>query len=308
MRRLVLVLAAIAAIGQMAVASLGCEDVKPDSQALQLLANTFVSARTQCQIRAGASEFRARGIMDVAVSNTYYMYPQVINQLEESEAYTGLTGEHLRLNNNNVTIRGATIYYDFSPTDPFLADIPEDFWSFYQPAFVHASGSVRPGEIAPSIVPVIPWELGNEIAKRMTQLGGVGTEIVIRITLEGALADGTPVQSSEFWYPITICNGCLVYFPPRVDCRQLEENIAVPCVPGQDDGVDCRLCYIYANGTGSDESLNEARDRCRWLHLFQGIEPPDSQKYWNEYQQFFPDADGPGGLNGVDNLPGEGSG
>lgn len=297
MRRLVLTLTALTLF---ALSWLGCEDRADDPMMMHIIGNTLVSPRTQCMIRAGATEYRLIGFMDVAVTNTYYFYPQVENALEMSTDYTGFAPEDLRLNSNNITIRGATIYYDFNPDDLALGGVD---WAFYDGIFMHASGAARPGEIAPVAVPIIPWELGNEIARQplMKELGGVGSQINVRIVLEGQLADGTLVQSNEFWYPLNICNGCLVYFPPDVDPRQLQENITVPCAPGQDDGVDTRLCYAYASAEpGQAESLNEARDRCRWLHILQGIEPPDSQFYWENYKDFFPPGtEGPCGLNGM---------
>jgi hypothetical protein len=239
--------------------------------------------------------------MDVAVTNTYFLYPQIENMLPESKDLTGIGNSSLRLNNNNVTIIGATINYD---VDDFYFGADFDP---YQGVFMRASGSVQPGEVAPTVVQAVPWELGNALANhdQLGLLGGAGTDITLRVRVVGRLADGTQIQSSEFWYPLTVCNGCMIYFPPLVDPRRLEENITVPCVPGQDDGVDTRLCYLYATTPGTNvESLNQARDRCRWAHILGSIEPPDSNKYWDIYgRTFFPEyipyADPDGcGLNG----------
>lgn len=305
MRRYGLATAVLAALGLLALPNIACEDpTGGDKQALHINGNTFVSSRTQCQIRAGATEFRPRGYMDIAVTNTYFLYPQVENLLPETDDLTTLGPAELRLNNNNLTIIGATVNYDYDDTSGFGEQGGTFYFDDFQGVFVRASGSAKVGEIAPTVIQAVPYELGNLIAgdQDLRALGGAGVEITLRVRVVGQMADGTQVQSNELWYPLVICNGCLVYFPPNVDPRVLLESITVPCVPGQDDGVDTRLCYAYASAPGANaEALNRARDRCRWQHILLSIEPPDSQEYWDIYgPTFFPERDRPCGLNGVD--------
>ena len=292
----------------LALGAGGCVELD-HPQAMTMLAKTFVSTRTQCQVRGGATEFRARGIMDVAVTNTYYMFPQVENTFPSTEDLTGLGVEDFRLNNNSITLLGVTVDFDYDVASDLAFEV---FFEDYQGVFVHGSGTVGPGETSPTIVPVIPWKLGNELAAApsLQVLGGAGAELVLRVVVHGVLNDHTVVRSNEFWYPLTVCNGCLVYFPPNVNPRKLEEAVVVPCAPGQDDGVDARLCYAYvaapavtdagisANGI---EAFNRSRDRCRWQHILTGQRAPDSQYYWDRYKDLFanqPEITGPGGLDG----------
>ena len=60
--------------------------------------------------------------------------------------------------------------------------------------------------------------------------------------MEGFLPDGTTLRSNPFTYRIKVCNGCLA-FNPGVDCTILDEQIDGPCLIGQDEGVDCRVCF-----------------------------------------------------------------
>lgn len=286
----------------------GCIELD-NPQAMTILNNTFVSTRTQCQVRAGATEFRARGVMDIAVTNTYYMYPQVENTFPNSGDLTLFGPEQLRLNNNSITLLGVEVNFDYDVTSDIAYEV---FFEDYQGQFILGSGTIRPGETAPTVVPIIPWDLGNELASApsLQTLGGAGVELNVRVVAVGVLNDHTEVRSNEFWYPLTVCNGCLVYFPPNVDPRRLEENVSVPCALGQDDGVDARLCYTYVaapatspGGISGDsiELLNRSRDRCRWLHILSGTNPPDSQYYWDRYKEIFannPLIDRPGGLDG----------
>jgi len=68
--------------------------------------------------------------------------------------------------------------------------------------------------------------------------------------LFGQTLGGQSVESNESQFPVNVCNGCLVYFPPAaddparpgVDCAAAGEDVPVPCVFGQDEAIDCRLC------------------------------------------------------------------
>jgi len=264
------------AVGLMLLVTAGCMDptTMDNPQALFVPANTLVSSRTQCQVRAGAREYRLRGIMDVAVTNTYYMFPQIMNNLPESMDLHSMKPEDLRLSNNWVTVIGARVDYDYDYESDFGQQVMDDIEAF-RDRFQHASGGIGPGEVLPTMLPIIPWELGNAFARAgalRDTLGGAGVEINVRVVVEGVLADHRRVRSNEFWFPLTVCNGCLVYFPPFVDCTRLEETPLVPCFPGQDDGVDCRLCYAYAQN-------DEARDRCQWLPILSGAVQPLSGRY-----------------------------
>ena len=80
--------------------------------------------------------------------------------------------------------------------------------------------------------------------------------LVARVVVVGALADHRVVRSGEFWFPITVCAGCLVYYPAGVEPSSMTGDITAPCFPGQDDGVDARLCYAFAAPSYVPEHLN----------------------------------------------------
>jgi hypothetical protein len=82
---------------------------------------------------------------------------------------------------------------------------------------------------------------------------------LVMIKVFGSTLGGQDVESNEFQFPIDICKGCLVSFPPEsVDkAREVTEGkkncaastggstgggILLPCILGQDQVVDCRLC------------------------------------------------------------------
>lgn len=78
-------------------------------------------------------------------------------------------------------------------------------------------------------------------------------ELRALITLVGTASDGSEVESAEFSYPLTLCLGCLVVFPPETDTSRLAgPDCCAPgpppqsCQPGQDDPIDCRRCIYSA--------------------------------------------------------------
>jgi hypothetical protein len=69
----------------------------------------------------------------------------------------------------------------------------------------------------------------------------------------GRTLGGMSVESGEWRFPINVCFGCLVVFPPDATDPKLPApncglasvtgtSIVHPCVVGQDDTVDCRVC------------------------------------------------------------------
>jgi len=96
-----------------------------------------------------------------------------------------------------------------------------------------------------------------------TRLPGVG-RIVSVVKVFGKTLGGKEVESSEFRYPIEVCCGCLVSFPPdandpvldqQPNCMAVAEGgstMETPCHVGQDAPVDCRICKsaLGAQGAG----------------------------------------------------------
>jgi len=76
-----------------------------------------------------------------------------------------------------------------------------------------------------------------------------GQEVVANIILRGETLGGVEVETDAWGFPITVCNGCLVYFPAEaddpakagVDC-DVRDEAPFYCRPGQDNAVDCRVC------------------------------------------------------------------
>jgi hypothetical protein len=63
---------------------------------------------------------------------------------------------------------------------------------------------------------------------------------------------GISVESSEFEFPVDVCKGCLIAFPPQdvspdyptPNCAgaMTGTTLPIPCTPGQDIPIDCSQC------------------------------------------------------------------
>jgi hypothetical protein len=90
------------------------------------------------------------------------------------------------------------------------------------------------------------------------QIGrGQTRQVVANFKIFGKSLGGQDVETNEYAYPINVCNGCLVTFPPdsvdpalaaathKPNCSATTATTtatATPCVAGQDQFVDCRAC------------------------------------------------------------------
>lgn len=81
----------------------------------------------------------------------------------------------------------------------------------------------------------------------------VSRSVNANVRIFGRTLSGTAVESSEFIFPIRVCNGCLVTFPPgsndatsanvpNCDAVPLSTGEQGPCQIGQDEPVPCTSC------------------------------------------------------------------
>ncbi len=233
------------AIAVLAVASVGCADRNPQELFIEF---NGALQQGQCVVQAGSrlNQVRAVGFMDLAVTNQYWMFPSFRNMLPNSEQATQLSIQDLHNENNFVSILGAKVRYDIG--DVGLANqglaLPDSL-------FVFSSGYAEPDQESVTQIQAVPAIVG-EILRQAGKLQQrfAAAQLVVHLTLEGRLQDGTVVHSNDFLYPITTCNGCLLYYPvvPQACCDPEEAGSVtqIPCLIGQDEPVDCRVCCVTA--------------------------------------------------------------
>jgi hypothetical protein len=220
----------------LGVAAIGCTE---EQTGFFIEANVKVDP-PECIARAEGSVTRLLGgSLDVGLAQSYGAILLVGSQLAPRGDKTNLRSETMI-----TTITGAEVhlYTDTGEPDPYS---PE----FTVPAtgVILPSGSADPGY---GVVPVtlIPAATGVELAREITSTSDYRTRVAV-VSVFGTTIGGLDIESAEFTYVITVCEGCLVEFPlealSTVDgsCGgSVEDSAPTPCAPGQDDYVDCRLC------------------------------------------------------------------
>jgi hypothetical protein len=140
--------------------------------------------------------------------------------------------------------RGAITGFDVTVTDAGGATIG----SFHSDAAGFVDGAYGG---TPSYAAVTATLLDDATAAvARTRMPDAGTtRVIAHAAVTGKSASGNPVKSIPFDFPIDLCDGCLISFPPdvgptRSGCGMTPTNyFPQPCVVGQDQAIDCRLCY-----------------------------------------------------------------
>ncbi len=231
---------------------LSCPKEQP--QVLFIADAAALTRQTQCMIRPGATPqfIWMNGVLDLAITNVYWLYPHVHNMLptlgeSTQEGPTGLyptETNYVNLHTAYVHVNLGEFYSTlFNPEEGALAE------SYRLDGFTwDVAGSIPPASEGVVAVQVIPPDLGNFLAKKILSKPGAkspGIWISTVVRLEGRTQDLWTVYSNEFKFPIQVCFGCLIR-PTTNDPSQPPSAANIPCNPGQDEGVDDTLCRLIA--------------------------------------------------------------
>jgi hypothetical protein len=190
--------------------------------------------RSQCVASPDAgSVLLASGVMDRLFANGYEAAILVGSHLTERGSREKLRTETSRLTINGAQItlygtNGAAINVDSAAT-----------------GLVNPASGTDPGLAAVFARIVRPED--------MEALGPDG-QIIARIKVLGTTLGGQEIESAEFDYPITICNGCLVSYPTEsldatgkvcVGGDTMMSQTQTVCSLGQDSPVNCSYCASY---------------------------------------------------------------
>lgn len=249
----------------------GCDQANPASLNLNgcipaLRQQIGVGALGECYPEEGA-RFRSHGTFDLMVYNKYDYFPEVANKMPQTQTVSGNTQEHLRSDASTVTLTGALVSLDFNPaaTGPLSSwNPPASSLSWYVPL----AGMVLANDRWRGRFPAIPSTIGEQLQarfaadpKRYTTMH----RILLNISIEGEMADGTTVRTQEVSYPIDLCWGCLVALdvvPAGVGVVDPEAQYAYctqkavagdyipPCVPGNDEYLPCGYYCAFCDLVG----------------------------------------------------------
>lgn len=230
------------AAGCAALGSGGCADSDSILFVRQAQAR-IASGATGCTVDGSPSAlFITEGTLDLAFRTEYTAALLVGNQLVARG-----NASQLRTETSRVEIEGAFVK---------LEDGRNTVWGPYTvpgSGFIDpATGSTPSYGLTETILLGSAYGVGLIEELRATRAVKRYTSVVKII---GKTLGGTAVESGEWRFPLAVCYGCLVSFPPDANDPKLTRpncqlaagtgtSVAAPCALGQDDAVDCRVCKL----------------------------------------------------------------
>ncbi len=179
-----------------------------------------------------AGPFESSGLLDVALTDHYVASILVANQLVPRG-----DNANLRVETNRFVIQGAIVRITDSQGAPVR-----------KPYTIQGGGEVDPasgGSPGYSVfsTTIIDADTARQLRKAASPQS---VRLVTYFKVFGQTTGGTSIESMEFLFPVDTCIGCLVTVPSGVACASSavggSSTVTTPCIAGQDQPVDCRLC------------------------------------------------------------------
>ncbi len=193
----------------------------------------------ECTVTSEETSYRTAGVVDVAFRRQYHIFPLLRNQLAPTENPENFVSE-----TNGIQVEGANIRI-------WRGGRPQGspFYTFYQPAasYVHpgnVSASSFTGVPEQAISALLQFSLGVDDANQLTfgELAGYQDLITVGITMLGITNGNQDVETPEFYFPVNLCFGCLLYCSVSEEGQYcpIDTEATPPCLVGQDEPTDCR--------------------------------------------------------------------
>lgn len=227
---------------------------------------SFFIVQNQIPVAGGASGIctfsadpsaahRNEGVLDVALRTNYVLFPLFRSELLSSR--DPMAG---RAESRGIIVEGAVIeLHRGSPTGPTIVDpYTVYFNTFLPPADMGGPGYavtsfelVRQRDIAGLQMQVCNVQPIEGRAECRGANLSTTQRIIAVIRPFGHTMGGIPIDGATWTFPLTVCCGCLVTFPPDANADEATHagpdcNAGAPstqaCNIGQDDPVDCRYC------------------------------------------------------------------
>jgi hypothetical protein len=188
---------------------------------------------TSCKFAPGNPYFLGPGVLDVAVSAqpTYQLVVKVTNNL---------------VNPSSVSDEGFDPAKDWTAEAARVTVNPPDYVDRYGPSPallpfqaqnvtpLDGQTTTKAGGASAQFLTAISGPLGAQLAG----LVGAGTsgQIVLGISLQGHTKDGAYLQTGDWYFPVTVCSGCLA---PPATCAAGETVVETSCFGVQDTAPVC---------------------------------------------------------------------
>lgn len=233
-------LAGAMALAPLLVGGPGCAD----SESMLFIRQAQALVAGKCTVdNSPSSVSLLQGTLDLAFQSQYRAALLVGNQLVPRG-----NSSQLRTETARVEVQGSIVRAE----DASGAVV----WG---PVTVPGSGFVDPASGSDASFGVISTVLlGSDLGAAIQPQLQADRNIVRHFTsvakVFGRTLGGTSIESGEWRFPINVCYGCLIVFPPdAIDPKVMPVpncdlaattggSVTAPCIVGQDDVVDCRVC------------------------------------------------------------------
>lgn len=217
-----------------------------------------------CTASVNASDGLSLGTVDLALATNYVAFPLVRNNMDDIANVQGFTPRDGRVATLDVVLREAVVEY--GALGPITADLPPR-------RVIPLAGTVQLNSEATLGIELLDAATLQAIRQApeflvtdsQSQVRPVRTEVTLttKLVFKGVTVDGREVETNEFFFPLRVCNGCLITYPPDAisteggttpNCLAIdpeaEDEREPPACPGRvgSDGVfiDCRDCQGFA--------------------------------------------------------------
>lgn len=221
-----------------------------DNESSLFIRQVLVPSGSDCSYSADpGSAALMLGVMDLAFTREYWGGLLVGNQLVGRGS-----ADVLRAETSRFRAEGAEV--EIETTGGELVN------SFTVPVsgFADPGRGTEPGWGVVHAV-LIDGATGEALASSFAegQRSPVVGRVVVVVKVYGRTLGGQELETGEFRFPINVCYGCLVSFPPDAtdpllptpNCANVGSASAdLPCFLGQDEPVDCRLCQSSGGPAG----------------------------------------------------------
>ncbi len=216
-----------------------------------------------CEIVLDPAVGLARGTVDIALASSYVAFPLVRNNMGDIVAANGFQERDGRIQSHNLQLREAVV--DYTTLDPINAELP-------QRRVIPLSGTIQFGSdlavgielLDAGMIQAIRQSPEFLVIDSQQQVRPIRTAVtmVAKVKFVGNLPDGSELESNELRFPIQVCNGCRITYPPEAiddaagrtpNCLALDltddtrEPPTCPEFVGMNSSfVDCRDCQGFA--------------------------------------------------------------
>jgi hypothetical protein len=166
----------------------------------------------ECTWETDPEEFISSGLMDLSMTSTYVITPQVHNYLIN-------TSNDYELNSMDIQIEYATIRYEWlkdrngvlTTNYPTLMAIEEEEVRIPISGITSAAGDATTPGVLLMHVNIVPHHIGKQLQAIASTDIVDRTDLVLgaHFKLHGTTTGGTSMETNDFLYPIYFCSGCL---------------------------------------------------------------------------------------------------